>query len=188
MRVYRDYSFWTSGSILIFTISTISPKSESFVSVKKWIVISGLSWLVMGSYLMVKGLNWIILAMAQPEAPYLIGWLSSLAGSLQQGSLVLICVSLLMGFIKGRMILSRTVGRVTAHFRSLQVPIRFSNAYDRKYYIILGSMMGLGLLFRFLPIAYDIRGGIDVVIGSALINGAMLYFREAVIPSKKMQS
>jgi hypothetical protein len=149
------------------------------MSVRKWIVISGLSWLVIGSYLMVKGLKWITLAMALGESPRLLRYFSQLAGSLQQGALVLICLSLLVGFIKGRMVLSKTVSRVVARFRSEKAPIRFANAYDRKYFIILGSMMGLGLLFRFLPIACDIRGGIDVIIGSALINGAMLYFREA---------
>jgi hypothetical protein len=40
-------------------------------------------------------------------------------------------------------------------------------------------MMALGLVFRFLPIPIDLRGLIDVAIGSALINGAMLYFRAA---------
>ena len=152
------------------------------MSVRKWIVISGLSWLGIGAYLMVKGLKWITLAMTALETPRLIGWLSGIAGTVQQGTLVLICVSLLVGFIKGRMVLAKTVRRIVARLRAQEAPIRFSQAYDRKYYMILGLMMGLGLLFRFLPIAFDVRGAIDVTIGSALINGAMLYFREAVIP------
>jgi hypothetical protein len=151
------------------------------MSARKWIVISGLSWLVIGSYLMFKGLKWITLAMALPETPGLLRWFVSLAGSLQQGALLLICLGLLIGFIKGRMVLSKSVNRIVKHLRELKEPIQFSNAYDKKYYIILGSMMGLGLLFRFLPIPFDIRGAIDVTIGSALINGAMLYFREAIV-------
>jgi hypothetical protein len=38
-------------------------------------------------------------------------------------------------------------------------------------------MVLLGLVIRFLPIPIDARGLVDVAIGSALINGAMLYFR-----------
>ncbi len=149
------------------------------MTARKWMLVSGLSWLAIGAYLMIKGLKWVTLAMMQPETPALMGYLKKITGSLQQGALVLICISLLVGFIKGRMVLSKTVSRIVSRLKSLE-SISFSNAYDRKYYIILASMMGLGLLFRFLPIAYDIRGFIDVTIGSALMNGAMLYFRAMI--------
>jgi hypothetical protein len=39
-------------------------------------------------------------------------------------------------------------------------------------------------MFRVLSIPFDIRGGVDVAIGSALINGAMLYFRHMLTPQK----
>ncbi len=149
------------------------------MTARKWMFVSGLSWLAIGAYLMVKGLRWLTLAMMQPETPAVMGYLKSVTGSLQQGALVLICVSLLVGFIKGRMVLSKTVERIVSRLKSLE-SISFSNAYDKKYYIILAAMMGLGLLFRFLPIAFDIRGAIDVTIGSALMNGAMLYFRAMI--------
>ncbi len=149
------------------------------MTARKWMLVSGLSWLAIGAYLMIKGFKWVTLAMMQPETPALMGYLKKITGSLQQGALVLICISLLVGFIKGRMVLSKTVSRIVSRLKSLE-SISFSNAYDRKYYIILASMMGLGLLFRFLPIAYDIRGFIDVTIGSALMNGAMLYFRAMI--------
>lgn len=147
---------------------------------KHWIVVSGFSWLLIGVYLMFKGLNWMTLAMMQQETPAVLLWLKELAGSLQQGALVLICLSLLVGFIKGRMVLSKTVNRIADRLLLQQEPIPFAKAYDRKYYVILATMMGLGLLFRFLPIAFDIRGAIDVTIGSALMNGSMLYFRQLV--------
>lgn len=150
-------------------------------------MISGISWLAIGSYLMVKGLNWIVIAMAQPEPSHLIKWLASFAGSIQQGALVLICASLLVGFIKGRTLLARTVKRVISHLQAQKPPVHFLAAYDRKYFIILGSMIGLGLLMRWLALPPDIHGGIDVAIGSALINGAMLYFREALIPTQKLK-
>ena len=154
------------------------------MNARKWIVVSGLTWLAIGSLLMVKGLKWITQAMTVPEQAGLIQRLAAMAGSIQQGGLLLICTALLIGFIKGRMILSKTVHRVVSRLRSLPSTVSLAEAYDRRYVILLGSMMILGLLFRFLPIGLDIRGVIDVAIGSALINGAMLYFREAVAPSK----
>ena len=154
------------------------------MSAKKWIVISGVSWMVIGVYLMVKGLNWITQAMMLQETPRVLKWFVGLGGSLQQGGLLLICLALLIGFIKGRMVLSKTVARVVSRLRASKGPIPFANAYDRKYYVVVGFMMLLGLLLRFLPIAFDVRGAIDVVIGSALMNGAMLYFREAVLPTQ----
>ena len=156
------------------------------MSVKKWIVVSGMTWLVIGSYLMVKGLKWITLSMTLAETPRMMGWFSGIAGSLQQGALLLICLALLIGFIKGRTVLAKSVNRVVARLQAEKAPIRFSNAYDRKYFIIIGSMMGLGMVLRFLPIPFDIRGAVDVTVGSALINGAMLYFRAAVMPSKRL--
>lgn len=154
------------------------------MSIRKWIVVSGLTWLAVGSLLMVKGLKWITQAITTSEGASLIQGLASLAGTTHQGGLFLICIALFIGFIKGRMILSKTVQRVVLRLRSQEAPIPLSHAYDRRYVLLLSSMMLLGLLFRFLPIGLDIRGAMDVAIGSALMHGAMLYFREAVVPSK----
>jgi hypothetical protein len=85
----------------------------------------------------------------------------------------------MIGFAKGRLVLSKTVDRVVKRIRSLQVPIRASQIYARSYWILIGSMVALGFAMRFLPIPLDARGLIDVAIGSALVNGAMLYFRAA---------
>lgn len=147
---------------------------------KQWIVISGFSWLVIGVYLMLKGLSCMTLAMMEQQTPVVLMWLKIGVGSIHQGALALICLSLLIGFIKGRLVLSKTVSRIAARIYAQAEPIRIANAYDRKYYVILASMVGLGLLFRVVSIPYDIRGAIDVTIGSALINGAMLYFRQLV--------
>ena len=38
-------------------------------------------------------------------------------------------------------------------------------------------MVFLGISMRFLPLAQDIRGFVDLTIGAALMNGALLYFR-----------
>ena len=86
-------------------------------------------------------------------------------------------LALLVGFAKGRFVFAKTVWRVVSRIQALSLPIRFSQVYTKSYWILIGAMMMLGLTFRFLPIPLDARGFVDVAIGSALINGAMLYFR-----------
>lgn len=127
---------------------------------KNWILFSGLLWLAAGISLLYKGLK---LISAKPES----------SGTL------LIAIGLCIGFFKGRYVLSKTVDRVVARLGTLPAQIPFKDAFSKSYWILIGSMMALGMLFRFLPIDPSFRGLIDVAIGSALINGAMLYFRKA---------
>ncbi len=114
---------------------------------------------MIGAYLMLKGINYSLRV---------------------DSALVIICVALLVGFVKGRMVLSKSVARIVGHLRAQVAPISWKKAYDRKYYLILAIMMGIGMGLRFVSIPDGVRGFIDVTIGSALINGAVLYFREAV--------
>jgi hypothetical protein len=118
---------------------------------KNWIVITGISWLCMGVWLLYKGLSLISKS--------------------------------LVGFLKGRLVLSKTVKRITKRIYSLQAPVGFKDAFPVSYWLLIGFMMTLGMGLKFLPISIDIKGAIDVAIGSALVNGAMLYFRTATYGS-----
>jgi hypothetical protein len=79
--------------------------------------------------------------------------------------------------MKGRFVLSKTVRRVVHRISSLSEPIRFLDVYSAKYFVLIASMILLGMTLRWLSVPSDIRGMIDVAVGSALMNGAMLYFR-----------
>jgi hypothetical protein len=85
--------------------------------------------------------------------------------------------ALFVGFLKGRFIFTKTVGRITRRIHSLPSPISFRTVYPPAYWILIGSMMGLGMAMKHLPISLDIRGFVDVAVGSALMNGSLLYFR-----------
>jgi hypothetical protein len=126
---------------------------------KTWIAISGLIWAFAGFLLLYKGLRILALLPNQELATWLV------AGGL------------LVGFIKGRFILSKTVARISSRIAQLPTPIHFINVYPKSYWILISSMMGLGLLMRMVPPAW--HGFIDVAVGSALINGAILYFKSA---------
>lgn len=125
-----------------------------------WIIFSGLLWLAIGSRLLYKGLQFLSVA---PK---------------EKATLLLI-IGLLIGFFKGRFVLVKSIRKTVLRIVSLPLPIRVSNVYVPSYYILILGMMGLGIALRFLPLSSEIRGMIDVAIGSALLNGALLYFRYA---------
>ncbi|HEY4255173.1 MAG TPA: hypothetical protein VGM34_02370, partial [Chlamydiales bacterium] len=112
-----------------------------------------------GVWLLYKGLRLLSLSLDKTFASWLMGG------------------GLLVGFIKGRFVLSKTVQRIVKHIASAPEPISFRNVYPKSYLLLLASMMCLGFVLRFVPIEW--RGFIDIAVGSALMNGAMLYFRAA---------
>ncbi len=142
---------------------------------RSWIAFSGFVWFFIGCFLLYKGLYLIT------EAAFQVGSLcdqmKTTFGTPQQAATLFIGAGLVVGFLKGRYILSKTVRRVVARIVSLPLPIRFKEAYHPSYWLLIIFMMLLGMWMRFLPIPLEIRGTIDVAIGSALINGALLYFR-----------
>ncbi len=144
---------------------------------RAWIVISGFIWFFMGAFLLYKGL--LLITQAAFQVGSLCYQLQGIFKTPQQAATIFMAIGLLLGFLKGRFVLAKTVKRVVNRITSLPLPIRLKDAYSPAYWILIGSMMLLGMTFRFLPIPVDLRGVIDIAIGSALINGAMLYFRMA---------
>ncbi len=154
-----------------------------------WLVISGGSWIVVGLILLIKGVYFIgSSAVSQPVSEEggatitpLLESLTAIAGSREKAAIFLISSAIFLGFIKGRTLLAKTAKRIIHRIQTKvegeKIPIY--QVYDRKYYLILALMMGIGAVFRLSAIALDVRGVIDITIGSALINGALFYFRQA---------
>lgn len=144
---------------------------------QKWnaILFTGLVWLTIGFFLTMKGLKWIVYGMPAD------GFLCKHLGSVQHASLVLIMFSLMLGFIKGRFVMVKTIQRVVRHILSQEGCLKTSSLYPKSYYIILTAMIFLGITCKFLPIPKIFLGFIDLTIGSALINGAMLYLRYSLL-------
>ena len=145
------------------------------ISHSKAITLSGLTWFGIGVLLIYKGLQFI----TQAEGK-LIDFLASMAGNHQQGALFLVVIALFIGFLKGRFVLSKTVKRVVGHMMTFASPIKVSQMYKKSYFFLIGGMMLLGMTFKYVPIGMDIRGLIDLAVGSALVNGSLLYFKRAV--------
>lgn len=151
------------------------------------IAATGGCWFIVGVGLLTFGLRLIAQRIEGGGLPnQLIAKLSLLSGGKEQAGLVLICFGLIVGFIKGRYILVKTVQRVSERIIKLESPIKISQVYSRGYLILIGGMIALGMGIKILQIPQEIRGTIDIAIGSALINGAMLYFRSAVAVRKSV--
>ncbi|NGX51181.1 MAG: hypothetical protein K1060chlam2_01042 [Chlamydiae bacterium] len=150
------------------------------------IILSGLIWMGVGILLLIKGIQYIILAGNQVlsgthQGFSLIQFLSRFSKNSEQAALILIAIALMLGFLKGRFVLKRTVNRVVARIRSHPSPLPVKAIYSKGYFILLFGMMLFGMVFKILPLPLDVKGFIDFTIGAALINGAMLYFR-ALVP------
>lgn len=147
------------------------------------IIISGAIWMAVGVFLMTLGLGLLVegiksakLSDIESRLPILNN-LGPYLGGIEQAALILIALCLFVGYMKGKHVLGKSARRGIERIRSFPNPTSLSNIYSAKYYILLGAMVGLGMSIKFLGLPNDVRGAVDVAIGAALINGAMIYFR-----------
>ncbi|MFI5333889.1 MAG: hypothetical protein ACHQT8_01835 [Chlamydiales bacterium] len=148
------------------------------------VIFSGVLWLIIGLFLLMKGLNLVVLAAHAEQfgiRAVLISRLAAWSGSHQSGALILIAFGLLIGLIKGRFVLVKTVKKVVARIVSLPAPIKVTELFSARYLLLMAIMVGLGISLRFAKLPADLHGLIDVAIGSALVNGSMIYFRLALL-------
>jgi hypothetical protein len=152
-----------------------------------WIAISGMIWFVVGVGLLTLGINFIVFKaqMEVHETTSLIAKIAPMAGGREKAALALIAMGLIIGFIKGRYVLVKTVRRVVERILTLPSPVKMSQIYSRGYLMLISGMILLGLSMKWLGLPTEIRGLIDVAIGSALMNGAVAYFRIAFAVDKE---
>lgn len=143
------------------------------------IVISGLTWLAIGSYLLFLGLTLLLNStLDQSDKIYpIVSNLAPYVGGTEQVGLFLAALFLGVGYMKSKYVLSRTVLRTLTNICSSPNPSGLGTVYNRQYIMLIGAMAMLGAGIKFLQLPDDIRGSIDIAIGSALINGSVLYFK-----------
>jgi hypothetical protein len=137
------------------------------------VAISGLVWFAVGGWLLPLGLSLMLEGTKQAQLSDvaslpLLRFLSPYLGGFEQAALLLIVVGLLIGQLRG-------IERI----KTFPNPTEITNIYSAKYYILLGGMVGLGMGIKFLGLSNDVRGLVDIAIGTALIRGALIYFRSA---------
>jgi hypothetical protein len=146
-----------------------------------WIALSGAVWFLVGAGLLIVGMDRIVFK-AQMDVHETTSWIASLSGWMggrEQAALLLILIALLIGVIKGRFAMGRAVVRVTKRLQALAEPLSLGQVYSKGYLLLIAGMVGLGMGMKALGLSSEIRGFIDIAVGSALMNGALLYFRAA---------
>lgn len=145
--------------------------------------ISGLIWLAVGCNLLPLGLR-LLLGTLDPgttASTPLVDAMSSWFSQPEYPVQLLVLIGLFIGFLKGRTVLAKAVNREIARISVLPSPAALTDLYSRKAFILLALMICLGMSMKWFQLSPDIRGVIDVAVGAALINGAMLYFRNALL-------
>lgn len=150
------------------------------VSHRALIIISGLIWFAIGINLLSLGLNFLVESGKSGESFLLISALEPFLSGPEQAGVLLIAIGLAIGYFKGKYVLSKSAHRGVDRVKAMSNPAPLSQIYSAKYYILLGLMVGLGLSIKYLGVPLDIRGLVDVAIGSALVNGSMVYFTHAM--------
>lgn len=145
------------------------------------IVVSGLVWFVIGLFLLFKGINLFVMTLFFPDVSVsFLGVADRFVPKREYAVFAFALLAGIVGFLKGRFVLAKTVHRVVARILSFSSPVLLRKAYSGKYLLLLGSMCLLGVLLKWAPLPMDVRGFLDVAVGSALINGAILYFQKAI--------
>lgn len=147
------------------------------------IFLAGIIWLIIGMFLLSLGIHFILQALRNPAFSLIEGkfslilFFNKFVSDRTQATILILTLGLLIGYFKGKMVLVKSVQRQIKRIETLPKPASIRLLYSKGYYILVTLMICLGISLKFLPITIDTRGAIDVTIGSALINGAMLYFR-----------
>lgn len=141
---------------------------------KTLILFSGLIWLGIGTYLLNLGLR-LFLASIEATTTPLLSFLKPYFGGVEYATVALIAFSLGLGYFKGKYVLKKTVNRFLEKIRSLPNPASLTSVFGLPYCLLIILMICFGIAMKYL--SSDIRGGVDVAVGSALIQGAIGYFR-----------
>lgn len=145
------------------------------------IVISGAIWLVIGGMLTYKGLVLLarsVATFAHNPGPLMKG-LYQLFQNVERSGMILVFTAILLGQLKGTFILAKSVKRFIKRILLIPSPIPLKALFPWNYLALVGGMMALGIALRISSIPTDIKAFIDLAVGSALISGAFLYFRQA---------
>jgi hypothetical protein len=143
--------------------------------------ISGAVWMIIGVFLLNLGLQ-LMMQGAKGEAFSLEGysplfvWLSTLFSGFENAIIVLIILSIVVGFFKGRFVLRKVAARTHQRLQAFENPTSIANVYTKANYAVIIGMMMLGMAMRYFNIPNDIRGPIDIAVGTALMQGAIAYF------------
>jgi len=160
------------------------------MSHRSLIIFSGCLWVAIGMFLMPTGLFFLTEVISgkshvvMTDYP-LISFLTHHMGSMEYAIILLLACGLFIGSLKAKLVLSKVVLKGVTRILSFPNPTAFTNIYGVKYLILIGGMMMLGMGMKVFQVPKDIRGVIDLAVGSALITAGFAYFRAVQLVPKQ---
>jgi hypothetical protein len=94
------------------------------------IVLSGMIWMGVGVMLLIKGFS-LLLHPVAGKSSLLLPYFDAFSVSREQASLVLVASGLVLGFLKGRLVLAKSASRVLKRITSLPNPLPITKMYGR---------------------------------------------------------
>lgn len=136
---------------------------------------SGAIWMAIGIFLLQLGLNLLFGQFISLKTTTPLLDLFKNIFNPDEAGILITTVALLIGYLKGKHVLTKAANRGIDRILSLPNPAPFYLIYGVKYFVLIGVMILLGICLRYFP--NDIRGAIDIAVGSALVSGSLHFFR-----------
>ena len=86
-----------------------------------------------------------------------------------------LAIALVIGFIKGRFVLTKVARKYIARIKTLPESSPFYMTFSRKSWVMVGGMMLLGRVIRAMGAPHLVVGSIYVAVGFALVLGSRTY-------------
>ncbi len=151
---------------------------DSLVNKNSLYTLAGSLWALVGLFLMIRGAIMYQTALDTQNAS-------------QTALAVSIAVSVLLGIIKGRFVLSKTARRNKSRIDQLEGPLKPHQVYTKSLYFLIAGMILLGVTLRTFN---EYLGGYVVVaaiycgIGLALIISSLVYWKPEAQPTVEENS
>lgn len=168
------------------------------MSILKWrpaalILLCGATTFTVGLFLMRFGLILLFGAVQSTKNDEalsypLLEFAHKMAPSLELGALILIVLAIVVGILKGRTVIAKSVRRNIARILALPSPALFARFYPLSFYPLIFVMALMGYLLRTSGTPPDIIGVVYVAIGSALIQGASILIKAGLFEWQKAPS
>ena len=147
------------------------------------IALSAVTWFVMGFALFALGMKMILRSAHTFDLPNggtfpLLGTLSLALGGKDYAVVAIVAAALFVGRMKGVYVLQKRARKIAERIKGLEEPISAGRLYTPSYFALIGAMMLLGVAMNLFNLVSDVRGLIDLTVGTALIHGAIAYRAE----------
>ncbi|MFZ4100226.1 MAG: hypothetical protein ACOYKZ_07890 [Chlamydiia bacterium] len=133
--------------------------------------------MISGVGLLIQGLSLLDRALREPSEQLLLDFLAREGLLLQNSGVLLIAAALLIGWVKGRMVLVKVAQKYLLYLSQLHEPIRFTQWLQPRQWLLILLMAGLAVGMRLFG-SWDIRAIVCIAVGSALTQGGWWTLRK----------